>query len=370
MRNRSLALAGWILIVFATELLACQVPVFRYALERWPADEFSLLVTSEGPLPKEVQKELGYLSKSLEATPTPINLRLDLIDLESLTEIERVSLPNLENVGAAPTFTLLPPESWEQQNPLWQGPATAENLQRVLDSPARRRCAKHLIAGETTVWFLVESGNEGQDAEVEARLQRALKTAKDTLELPIGVLRPEELNPDVEHVDLDNVLRSDVPLKISFVIERISRTAAEEDIFLRMLVGPRLLATPEAQVVPVFGRGRRPGILRASQLTEQKILDACEYLCSACSCQVKAGNPGDDLLFRMNWDDYLNSEVIKVESELVEQALDTVTYTAKKESPLPESKSVSTPLLLGGVVGALALVAGYALMTGRRSTSD
>lgn len=351
------------------QAFACQVPVFRYALERWPADTFSLLVTSEGPLPAELKQELSYLAKSLEATPSPINLRLVIIDLKSLTELERVSLPNLENVGTEPTFTLLPPSSGEQDGPLWQGAATAENLQRILDSPARQRCAKHLIAGETTVWFLVESGNEEQDKKVEASLRSALDTATKTLELPLGVIRPEDLNPEVEQVDLDNVLRSDVPLKISFVIERISREEAAEDIFLRMLVGPRLLATPEAHVVPVFGRGRRPGILRASQLTEQKILDACEYLCGACSCQVKAGNPGDDLLFRMNWDDYLNSEVITVESEIVERTLDTVTYAPKGESPKNVANRISTPLLLSAVIGVLTLAAGFVYFTGRRPTS-
>ena len=33
----------WLLAAVA--VLACQVPVFRFALERWPADKFELLVT-------------------------------------------------------------------------------------------------------------------------------------------------------------------------------------------------------------------------------------------------------------------------------------------------------------------------------------
>ena len=37
-------------LVFGTAVFACNVPVFRYALERWPADLYELVILNDGPL--------------------------------------------------------------------------------------------------------------------------------------------------------------------------------------------------------------------------------------------------------------------------------------------------------------------------------
>lgn len=314
------------LLLLASETFACQVPVFRFALERWAADRFELLVTSHGALEPAVQKELTALQSSLDADPTPINLTLKVVDLATLTEAQKISLPALEHLGSEPSMILLPPPSWMTTDPVWSGPATAENLHLLLDSPTRRKCAEHLLKGESAVWLVVE----GEDAEMNARavalLQAGLARASSLLEIPTGVIRREDLNPDIEHLDLDDVLRSDVPLKISFAVETVSRNDLAEAIFLPTLVEPDALASQEPLVVPIFGRGRTPGALPASQMTEDRVFAACEYLCGACSCQVKSGNPGYDLLFKTSWDTHLNAEVITAESEIVQKALDVVTF--------------------------------------------
>lgn len=50
--------------------------MFRFALERWPADDFRLLVTSKGALEESLQLELKYLQQSLDAETKQINLEL------------------------------------------------------------------------------------------------------------------------------------------------------------------------------------------------------------------------------------------------------------------------------------------------------
>ena len=37
--------------LLSIQTFACQVPVFRYALERWQADPFRLQIISNGPPP-------------------------------------------------------------------------------------------------------------------------------------------------------------------------------------------------------------------------------------------------------------------------------------------------------------------------------
>ena len=139
----------WLLVAGA--VLACQVPVFRFALERWPADQFELLVTSRGPLKGELQEKLVELQKTLTADSNAINLRLQHVDLDTLTEAQRISLPALDHAGEEPTLVLMPPGSWKTGEPVWVGEATVGNVERMLDSPLRQRCGEHLVKGASAV---------------------------------------------------------------------------------------------------------------------------------------------------------------------------------------------------------------------------
>jgi len=56
-------------------------------------------------------------------------------------------------------------------------------------------------------------------------------------------------------------------------------------------------------IVPVFGRGRALEVIPAPQVNADLIHDLTEYLCGACSCQVKEQNPGFDLLLSTDWND-------------------------------------------------------------------
>ena len=58
----------------------------------------------------------------------------------------------------------------------------------------------------------------------------------------------------------------------------------------------------EPMVFPVFGRGRLLGCLFGEYITPDKIQGAISFLAASCSCQVKALNPGMDLLIAAPWD--------------------------------------------------------------------
>lgn len=338
----------WLLVAGA--VLACQVPVFRFALERWPADQFELLVTSRGPLKGELQEKLDELQKTLAADSNAINLRLQRVDLDTLTAAERISLPALDHAGEEPTLVLMPPESWKTGEPVWVGEATAGNLDRMLDSPLRQRCGEQLVKGASAVWILVECGDPEKDRKAREVLEAGVKQAGTVLELPEGIIRREDLNKDYINIDPDNILRSDVPLRISFVTEVISLDDPAEALFLPMLLEPEALALDEPLIVPVFGRGRTFGAMAASQATAEHIVGASEYLCGACSCQVKEGNPGYDLLFSRNWDAILKVEEITADSEIIQRNLEVVTFNPGEEpvvAAAPEVGSGHTRLLIG-----------------------
>ena len=81
--------------VFLTGLLiiqqaqACQVPVFRYALERWQADDYHAVIIHQGALEEEQKKALEIIDES--ASPffdTGANLSLHKVDLFSVSSVD------------------------------------------------------------------------------------------------------------------------------------------------------------------------------------------------------------------------------------------------------------------------------------------
>ena len=340
--------------LFATAVVAvaCQVPVFRFALERWPADHFALVVTLEGKLPGVIGEALDVLEEELKGDSQAINLKVQRVNLETLTEAELVSLPALEHAGEGPTLILMPPASWKSKTPVWTGDATVENLSSLLDSPLRQRCGAHLLKGASAVWILVESGDPTKDAAARAVMEAGVKEAEATLEIPEGVIRREDFNKEFENIDPDNILRSGIPLKIDFATEVVSADDPAESLFLSMLMRSGNRIPGEPLLVPLFGRGRTFGGLTASQMTPERIVAASEYLCGACSCQVKEGNPGYDLLFHRNWDRLLEVEEITADSAIIQRNLDRVLFGAEepKKADLGEEERDHKPLLIGLVV--------------------
>ena len=53
---------------------------------------------------------------------------------------------------------------------------------------------------------------------------------------------------------------------------------------------------------PVYGRGRALYALVGAGINEWNINEACAFITGACSCEVKALNPGVDLLMMVDWE--------------------------------------------------------------------
>ena len=71
---------------------ACQVPVFRYALERWQSDKYELLVISEGPLNTEQAELLHALEQtSRQAAESTFTIQhYDVAETSSSKEAKRI----------------------------------------------------------------------------------------------------------------------------------------------------------------------------------------------------------------------------------------------------------------------------------------
>lgn len=324
--NTRIIRTAFAILAACTAAEACQVPVFRYALERWRPDPYELVIVHHGPLTDEHKPNLVYLEESLVGSKGPlVNLRYETIDLaKEKNQVDHWK--KLHGGSKAPTAHLFyPHEAYQKDSrPIWNGTFSKEGVDAILDSPARKAVVKRILAGDSAVWLFLESGNKKEDEKAFKALQGYAKNAGKEIELPKGVIQKNALDdPDLVlgPSDAENVLESSVPLKIAFSIHRLSRKDPQEAILRAMLLHLEddLLQediSNKPMVFPAFGKGRVLPPLIGKGINEENVLGDCSYLCGPCSCQVKNQNPGMDLLVKTDWWTALEGSSVIVEKEL------------------------------------------------------
>ena len=354
-RGRLLAAAFVMLLALNVASLGCSVPVFRYALDRWPADAFHLdappAVFQSEPLATEL-RNLGQVS--------PLNL-----------EASRKAGPQSKTDGRL-TF---PPRDREEGATVWTGPLDAAAFKILTDSPGRREVAKRILAGDSAVWVLVESGRREADDDAAGLLKKRLTMIEAAAELP--AIDP---NDSTSRIGPGPVLHA----KLSVV--RIRRDDPPESAFVAMLAGPEGLAAlpaDEPLAALVFGRGRVLGIWPGGKLTADLIEEASLFLLGACSCEVKNLNPGWDLLTNVDWEGELekaeaarvaavNAGAEKTSAPPVQPAAPVKPETVTISAPAPAIAAAVQPKRFppwAPYVAGAALLAALAFLGKRRATS-
>lgn len=296
--------------------LACQVPVFRFALERWTPDAYPVTVTpgSSGALTGEEQAALDFL-KARQATAT------GEAGVFANLAVEVAAEPAAGAPGARMAIGYPPKMRGFAAKPIWEGGLTLEVAKQLVDSPARREIVQRILRGESAVWVLVESGQADADRAAAETVSAALAEARGSLKVPDGVMTRQEAesSENFAAVNADDVLRSEVPLKIDFSLVRVRRDDPAEAMFLPMLLSIEDDLgdyAAEPMVFPVFGRGRLLEPLIGRGIRPENILEYATYICGACSCEVKDQNPGVDLLVSADWDTALHGSEVVIEKVL------------------------------------------------------
>lgn len=285
------------LAVSTTTLLACSIPVFRYAVEHWNPDLFTLTVYHNGELTEAQQALLQRLQPDDLDGKFVGNLQVGTVDVTT-TQVE---LPEGEWRGEVkPGVAWLVAHTPAKKGPpsqVFSGEFTAENVNLLLESPQRKVLTERLLRGESAVWVLLESGDKEKDDKAAKTLTDELARMQATLKLP-----------EIEEKDLEDGLLSLDPaeLKIAFSLVRIPKDDPAEQAFVAMLrtTEPDL---NEADIVsqptalPVFGRGRSLWALVGDGIAADTIEDTCRFLTGGCQCTVKVQNPGVDILTTVDW---------------------------------------------------------------------
>ncbi|OAI53900.1 hypothetical protein AYO47_04065 [Planctomyces sp. SCGC AG-212-M04] len=276
-----------------TAAFACNVPVFRYALEHWNPDAYRGVVFHRGPLPESLQKKLKTF---LPGSPdSPANLSIRTVDLDANPESADKELAASLKDAPLPQLVIRYPARHQIDAVLWKGAADDASLTSLLESPARQELLKRLLAGQTAVWVLIATGNATQDDAAELALEEELANLKKTLKLPERTDSPEDAIGDGPE------------LRVEFSVLRIAKDDAKEQPLVAMLMNAEsdLAELNEPLVFPVFGRLRALLPLVGPGISADNIRGSARFLAGACSCQVKEQNPGFDLLVAGNWNELI-----------------------------------------------------------------
>ena len=146
---------------------ACQIPVFRYALERWPSDPFELVVFHRGPLDEADQAAVESLRKRF-GPGGPANLAVVPVDLDSkAVEPDLKALWEAQQGATLPYAVLAAPfRPGVEAEAVWSGPLAELPAEALTKSPARDELLYRLLRGDSVVWVVLRDGDDPADSAV------------------------------------------------------------------------------------------------------------------------------------------------------------------------------------------------------------
>jgi hypothetical protein len=279
-------------------VVACQVPVFRYAFERWLADKYEFIVLHDGPLNEQDRANFEKLRTTVDESTNAV---VSAIDISQSKAPEHAVLWEKRNkIGvsdAKSVMAILYPQGAQDipDRLLDLVPLGEDSAKAIVDSPVRAEVVKRLSHGQSAVWLFVPIGQPEKDKAALEMLNEQLRLCQQNLKLPVV----EDF--DVESVEAQEQINR---LKIQFSVVVLNREDKAERYLLKMLLGSEsdLEMTAEPMAFPVFGRGRVLYALIGKGINGEMVRQACQFMVGPCSCQVKAQNPGFDLLTRLDWE--------------------------------------------------------------------
>lgn len=277
-------------------LTACDTPVYRYAMYRWPPAPYEVYLFHNGDERPKDKEIAGLLESYWEDQENPANVVFLPVDLTKENALQRVppdvreafekrDQPNL------PAYMVTTPFGVE----LYFGDLSKEDVKELVESPARKQLAEELADGKIGVFVFFPSEDEKATAESEkvlTDLARDLKEGK--LEIYTSPFGPP--------IGEEGEQAGPPPPELGVI--KVDRNDPKEKWFVRaiMAVEPELEKETGPMTFLVYGRGRALLPYIGKGINRDNLLYEIDFVTGACSCTVKEQNPGVDLLVRANWD--------------------------------------------------------------------
>ncbi|MDA0837402.1 MAG: hypothetical protein O3B01_15075 [Planctomycetota bacterium] len=291
-----------------SSVFACNVPVFRYALERWSPDPYPAFLFYKGELDVKAKEIIEWVNTA-DGVDAPIrNLYIEPLDVDKLEDEVLLKIYKEQKNEQLPLLVVMFPPQSRIPGPLWSGPLSKEAIEKISESPARREVVNRILKGDSSVWVLIECGDKAKDDAAEKKFKEEFVELKKVLQLPAQ----NELD-FADGTGADSQAGSGIPLKLEFSLVRISRKDPLESIFIDMLMKTEsdlFEHVGQPMAFPIFGRGRVLYAYIGKGINSDTIYEACAFLTGACSCQVKEQNPGTDLLLSVDWENVVSGSVV------------------------------------------------------------
>jgi hypothetical protein len=300
------------LILNAGTAFPCAIPVFRYALENWKPDSYELFIFSKQPL--------SGLNRIVSSYPHA-NVTLRIVNPDSLFSGKEKYIREQTKKIPLPSMALKYPDLEGGGKVIWTAGYSPANIEKVFDSPGRRKIFSFIEQEISSVWVLVESGNSEKDDRAAALIEK---------QLPLSAEKSKALRLEMASSDSTAAF---IDMPVSFRIVRISRSDEKESVFVRMLLASEYDLDDykdEPIAFPVYGRGRVLYALVGDGINSENVDLACVSTIGPCSCLIKSEHPGIDLLFSSDW-----------ESVIGERLSDGITVLAG----IPNIPAASTPAI-------------------------
>ncbi len=296
-------LLTFILLAWSSCAGACNIPVFRYALERWTPDDCEVIVFHDGPLSPADATFMNRLHAATDDHGGHANAKVMAVDVSGDANRERVAL--WKEIDAHAEKTTLPHVLVRTKLGRgrfvnhWHGTLVDADRLGIFHSPIRTELRDRLLAGHSVVWLLVRSADQEKNESAKQLVQQTFETLASKVTLPEGIGLP------------GSELYADLPLVVKFSLLEIDPQDPKESFLVSLLSGLRLPAfeAGEPLLVPVFGRGRALEVIPARDLSARLMEELTIFLSGACSCQVKEQNPGFDLLINADWEGQLFGDI-------------------------------------------------------------
>jgi len=329
---------------------ACSTPVFRYAIERWEADPYRLMIFTDGEMTVEqhqtVKEFKQYERYGFRMPP----LIVQQAEVATVTNLSATVWDTISTNRATPAVALLYPTIMRDNSVLWAEDLTSNALNRIIMSPARLETATRLLAGDAAVWLMIR----GSDPAENQRVRDLLETTHRKIESSTVY--------NAEFLQLVEEAGGEAP-DLKFSVLEVDPNDPREAVLMAILPLRSLEETERSRpiVVPVFGQGRGAVIMMNEFIAAEYIERVAEFLTGACSCEVKSLNPGFDILIPIDWISGITEEYV-FDSELPPL---TSPSAALKPMPVSEIDPVeehiekmekSETRLFGGVMGVFLLV--------------
>ena len=303
--RRAWAVVSLLALLLASGLaLACDTPVYRYAMYRWEPHDYLVYHFHSGevsPAFAEVQEKLRNANEqSLART----NIAVRLVNVAEDPELQSVP-PEVrklrEKHSATPLSLVVNPLGVE----VFHGELGIDEVDAILASPSRDELGKLLAAGHAGVLVLVL----GADDELNAAAQKtSAKLVADVNEGKLSLYRKPDIYDPLAlgtSEPADDKAPAEPPHTVAALTYARDELAAQDPWLLKGLMGLEAdlgELQSEPMLFVVYGRGRALPPYVGKGITPDNLVDITNFITGACSCTVKEQNPGVDLLMAFDWE--------------------------------------------------------------------